>query len=36
MRRSSLTMVTKLVEKHPEEALSVLRRWLGPQEAGQA
>jgi flagellar M-ring protein FliF len=37
MRQSSLTMVTKLVEKHPEEALSVLRRWLGPQgEAGRA
>jgi flagellar M-ring protein FliF len=36
MRESSLTMVAKLVEKHPEEALSVLRRWLGPQEAGRA
>jgi flagellar M-ring protein FliF len=37
MRQSSLTMVTKLVEKHPEEALAVLRRWLGPQgEAGRA
>jgi flagellar M-ring protein FliF len=36
MRASSLTMVTKLVEKHPEEALAVLRRWLAPQEAGQA
>jgi flagellar M-ring protein FliF len=36
MRQSSLTMVSKLVEKHPDEALSLLRRWLGPQEAGQA
>jgi flagellar M-ring protein FliF len=37
MRQSSLTAVAKLVEKHPEEALSVLRRWLGPQgEAGRA
>ena len=36
MRQSSLTMVSTLVDNHPEEALSVLRRWLGPQEAGRA
>ena len=35
MRASSLTTMAALVEKHPEEALSVLRRWLGgAQEAG--
>jgi flagellar M-ring protein FliF len=35
MRASSLTAMAALVEKHPEEALSVLRRWLGgAQEAG--
>ncbi|CAA9262725.1 MAG: Flagellar M-ring protein FliF [uncultured Acetobacteraceae bacterium] len=34
MRASSLTAMAALVEKHPEEALSVLRRWLSPQEAG--
>jgi flagellar M-ring protein FliF len=31
MRASSLTMVAELVEKHPTEALAVLRRWLSPQ-----
>ena len=35
MRASSLSTMAALVEKHPEEALSVLRRWLGgAQETG--
>jgi flagellar M-ring protein FliF len=31
LRASSLNMVAELVEKHPGEALAVLRRWLTPQ-----
>lgn len=35
MRASSLTAMAALVEKHPDEALSVIRRWLAPpQDAG--
>lgn len=33
MRASSLNAVAELVEKHPGEALAVLRRWLTPQGA---
>jgi flagellar M-ring protein FliF len=32
MRASALTAVAALVEKHPDEALAVMRRWLGPQQ----
>lgn len=31
MRASSLHTLTQLVEKHPDESLSVLRRWLSPE-----
>ena len=34
MRASSLTAVAALVDRHPDEALAVLRRWLAPREAG--
>lgn len=32
MRASSLTRLAELVGRHPEETLTVLRRWLTPQE----
>ena len=31
LRASSVNMVAELAEKHPGEALAVLRRWLAPQ-----
>jgi flagellar M-ring protein FliF len=32
MRASSLQRLSRLAEAHPEETLTVLRRWLSPQE----
>jgi len=32
MRASSLNRLVKLVEQHPEGALTVIRRWLTPEE----
>jgi flagellar biosynthesis/type III secretory pathway M-ring protein FliF/YscJ len=36
MRASALNTVAELVEKHPGEALAVLRRWLSEQGAAGA
>jgi flagellar M-ring protein FliF len=33
MRASSIKSLTELVEQHPDEAISVLRRWLNPEDA---
>ena len=33
MRASSITRMQDLVERHPEESLSVVRRWMAPEEA---
>jgi flagellar M-ring protein FliF len=33
MRASSLAKLTELVQKHPDETLAVMRRWLTPEEA---
>ncbi|MCK8783043.1 flagellar M-ring protein FliF [Roseomonas sp. NAR14] len=33
MRASSINRIVEMVESHPEEALSVLRRWLSPEGA---
>ncbi|WP_229682682.1 flagellar M-ring protein FliF C-terminal domain-containing protein [Siccirubricoccus deserti] len=33
MRASSIRSLTELVEQHPDEAVSVLRRWLNPEDA---
>ncbi|UFN48289.1 flagellar M-ring protein FliF [Roseomonas sp. OT10] len=33
MRASTLTRIAELVEKHPDEAVGVVRRWLSPEEA---
>jgi flagellar M-ring protein FliF len=32
MRASSIARVTALMESHPDEGLSVIRRWLAPEE----
>jgi flagellar M-ring protein FliF len=32
MRASSIAKLIQLVEKHPDEALNVIRRWLTPEE----
>ncbi len=34
LRASAINNLLELVEQHPDEALSVLRRWLAPEEAG--
>lgn len=33
MRASSISRMQELVERHPEEALSVVRRWMSPEGA---
>lgn len=33
MRASSLQQLAELVERHPDETLAVVRRWLAPEEA---
>jgi flagellar M-ring protein FliF len=33
MRASSIAKVQQLVDKHPEETLQVVRRWLAPEDA---
>jgi flagellar M-ring protein FliF len=33
MRASSITRMQDLVDRHPEEALSVVRRWMTPEGA---
>ena len=33
MRASTLSRIAELVEKHPDEAVGVVRRWLSPEEA---
>lgn len=33
MRASSIAKVQQLVEKHPDETLQVVRRWLAPEDA---
>ena len=33
MRASSIARITQLADEHPDEALSVVRRWLSPEEA---
>lgn len=33
MRASSIARMQELVERHPEETLSVVRRWMTPEEA---
>ncbi|MFN6953180.1 MAG: flagellar basal-body MS-ring/collar protein FliF [Acetobacteraceae bacterium] len=33
MRASSIARVQQLVDKHPEETLQVVRRWLAPEDA---
>ena len=33
MRASSITRLQELVDRHPEEALSVVRRWMAPEGA---
>jgi flagellar M-ring protein FliF len=33
MRASSLIRLSKLVEAHPDETLTVLRRWLNPDDS---
>jgi flagellar M-ring protein FliF len=32
MRASSLQTLSKLVEAHPDETLTVIRRWLSPED----
>lgn len=33
MRASSITRLQELVDRHPEDALNVVRRWMTPEEA---
>jgi flagellar M-ring protein FliF len=32
VRAASLQRVAELVDRHPEETLSVIRRWLAPED----
>ena len=36
IRISSLNTLADLVDKHPEETLAVVRRWLSPDEAAKS
>jgi flagellar M-ring protein FliF len=32
MRASSLNALSQMVQRHPDESLAVLRRWLDPED----
>jgi len=36
MKASSVAALESLVGSHPQESLSVLRRWMHPEEGAQA